>query len=176
MVSAGPLRLSGFTGWLVWLFIHIGFLTGYRNRVGAVLTWLLAFTRDLRRERAYTTRSVGIMQDLYAQLPDAPGPADQLPTSPARSGPMPGKLMMARPTQAQAKQNRAPDDQAPGGPVPGRVAFPDRRRSAPPRQASRASRAGPGWRQQRPPTAPLTRQRRRRRAVVEPSASPACTS
>jgi NADH:quinone reductase (non-electrogenic) len=73
VVSAGPLRLSGVTGWLVWLFIHIGFLTGYRNRVGAVLTWMLAFTRDLRRERAYTTRSVGAVGDVYQVFgaPDA---------------------------------------------------------------------------------------------------------
>lgn len=65
VVSAGPVRLSGAAGWAAWLFIHIGFLTGYRNRVGAILTWGLAFTLDLRRERAYTTRSVGTVRDLY---------------------------------------------------------------------------------------------------------------
>src|SRR5215813_13394247 len=46
VVSAGPIKLSSFPGWLVWLFIHIAFLSGYRNRVGAILTWCLAFTRD----------------------------------------------------------------------------------------------------------------------------------
>jgi hypothetical protein len=25
---------DGFIGWVVWLFIHIGFVTSYRNRVG----------------------------------------------------------------------------------------------------------------------------------------------
>ncbi len=59
VLSAGPLRLGGFAGWLAWLFIHIAFLTGYRNRVGAILTWWLAFTRDSRRERAFTTAQVG---------------------------------------------------------------------------------------------------------------------
>jgi len=39
---------------VVWLFIHIGFLTGYRNRIGAVLGWWFAFTRDIRRERTFT--------------------------------------------------------------------------------------------------------------------------
>jgi NADH:ubiquinone reductase (H+-translocating) len=34
---------------VVWLFIHIGFLTGYRNRIGALFSWWFAFTRDLRR-------------------------------------------------------------------------------------------------------------------------------
>jgi len=54
VVSAFKLNFGGFAGWWVWLFIHIGFLTGYRNRVGAVLGWWFAFTRDLRRERTFT--------------------------------------------------------------------------------------------------------------------------
>ena len=59
VMSAGPLQISGFPGWVGWLFIHIAFLTGYRNRLGAILTWWSAFTRDRRRERAFTTREVG---------------------------------------------------------------------------------------------------------------------
>ena len=66
VVSAGPLRLSGFVGWIFWLLIHIAFLTGFRNRVGAVLTWWMAFTRDVRRERAFTAREVGLMPAIYA--------------------------------------------------------------------------------------------------------------
>src|SRR5579859_3252399 len=37
VVSAFKMHFGGFMGWWVWLFIHIGFLTGYRNRVGAIL-------------------------------------------------------------------------------------------------------------------------------------------
>jgi NADH dehydrogenase len=66
VVSAGPVHLAGFPGWLVWLFIHIAFLTGYRNRVGAVLTWAVTFARDARRERTFTTRQIGSLHDLYA--------------------------------------------------------------------------------------------------------------
>jgi NADH:ubiquinone reductase (H+-translocating) len=65
VVSAGPLKLGGFAGWVGWLFIHIAFLTGFRNRFGAILTWWLAFTRDIRRERAYTTHQVGVAADVY---------------------------------------------------------------------------------------------------------------
>jgi NADH dehydrogenase len=72
VLSAGPVRLGGFAGWVAWLFIHIAFLTGYRNRVGAILTWWVAFTRDSRRERAFTMAPVGIMDDLY----DRPAAAD----------------------------------------------------------------------------------------------------
>ncbi len=74
VVSAGPLQVGGFIGWWFWLFIHIAFLTGYRNRVGAVLTWWLAFTRDIRRERTFTTQEVKNMTDVYT-VPLGAGPA-----------------------------------------------------------------------------------------------------
>ena len=65
VVSAGPLQVGGFIGWWIWLFIHIAFLTGYRNRLGAILTWWLTFTRDVRRERTFTTAQIATMRDVY---------------------------------------------------------------------------------------------------------------
>ncbi len=66
IVSGGRwLRLSGLPGWIFWLFIHIAFLTGFRNRVGAVLTWWVAFTRDIRRERTITWPDAGRHQQVY---------------------------------------------------------------------------------------------------------------
>ncbi|MFF3402339.1 NAD(P)/FAD-dependent oxidoreductase [Streptomyces sp. NPDC002659] len=75
VVKAGPLHLSGFTGWLVWLFIHLAFLTGFRSRLGAVLSWSVAFLTSSRRERAYT-------------LSDADTPAGQAPGPKAPSPPL----------------------------------------------------------------------------------------
>jgi NADH dehydrogenase len=85
VVSAGPLRVGGFLGWCIWLFIHIAFLTGYRNRLGALLTWWLAFARDIRRERTFTTQEIETLRDIYAG-PPVPG----LPAAPAVDGPGPG--------------------------------------------------------------------------------------
>jgi len=79
VVSVGRLQFAGFPGWVVWLFIHIGFLTGYRNRFGAVLSWWFAFTRDLRRERTFTTRQVGIVRDVYEELPTSAQTPDAEP-------------------------------------------------------------------------------------------------
>jgi len=86
VVSAGPLHLSGFIGWWFWLFIHIAFLTGYRNRFGALLTWSVAFTRDVRRERAITSREVGPVRDIYEQFvpPTPPSAAPREPPQPSR--------------------------------------------------------------------------------------------
>ncbi len=96
VVSAGPLQVGGLLGWFIWLFIHIAFLTGYRNRVGAVLTWWLAFARDLRRERTFTTQQIETLRDVYAlpvvtaaprSVPDGPvavAAADSRDAPPAR--------------------------------------------------------------------------------------------
>jgi NADH dehydrogenase len=65
---------------VVWLFIHIAFLTGFRNRVGAILTWWVAFTRDVRRERVFTARPVGLLRTIYAPMPgraDRPSAREQ---------------------------------------------------------------------------------------------------
>jgi NADH:ubiquinone reductase (H+-translocating) len=69
VISVGRLQFAGFPGWIVWLFIHIGFLTGYRNRLGALLSWWPAFVFDIRRERTYTTEQVGVVRDTYDVLP-----------------------------------------------------------------------------------------------------------
>jgi NADH dehydrogenase len=71
VVSAFGLNFGGFIGWWVWLFIHIGFLTGYRNRLGAVLGWWFAFTRDLRRERTFTVDDTPVPSGAYGRLSDA---------------------------------------------------------------------------------------------------------
>jgi len=73
VVSAFKLNFGGFLGWWVWLFIHIGFLTGYRNRIGAVLGWWFAFTRDIRRERTFTIDDMPVPAGAYG------GPAGTAP-------------------------------------------------------------------------------------------------
>jgi NADH:ubiquinone reductase (H+-translocating) len=87
VVSAGPVRMSGLPGWFVWLFIHIAFLTGFRNRLGALVTWWIAFVRDIRKERAYTTRAVGIVQDVYDPVFTPPSPrAGGAPSAASQGG------------------------------------------------------------------------------------------
>ena len=76
VVSAGPVHLSGVAGWLAWLFVHIAFLTGYRNRLGAVLSWATTFARDIRRERAFATEGIDRGRDAYAPAAVAEPPDD----------------------------------------------------------------------------------------------------
>jgi NADH:ubiquinone reductase (H+-translocating) len=104
VVSAGPLKVGGFPGWVIWLFIHIAFLTGYRNRLGALLTWWLAFTRDIRRERTFTTQQIETLRDVYA-LREATGKA----AAPETTADGPPAVAQARdnPPAAQARDSPA---------------------------------------------------------------------
>ncbi|MER6146648.1 NAD(P)/FAD-dependent oxidoreductase [Streptomyces hirsutus] len=74
VVKVGPLHLSGTIGWLAWLFVHLAFLTGFRSRLGAVLSWSVAFATSSRRERAFT------MSDVDA--PAGPGFGQKTPPPP----------------------------------------------------------------------------------------------
>ncbi|MFF4562266.1 NAD(P)/FAD-dependent oxidoreductase [Streptomyces sp. NPDC001435] len=73
VVSVGRLQFGGMPGWLTWLFIHIAFLTGYRNRVGAILTWAPAFTRGIRRERPFIGTAIDVQHDPYTRAGRPPG-------------------------------------------------------------------------------------------------------
>jgi len=73
VVSAFGMNFGGFIGWWVWLFIHIGFLTGYRNRIGAIFSWWFAFTRDIRRERTFTIDDLPAAADAYSYIEKTPG-------------------------------------------------------------------------------------------------------
>jgi NADH dehydrogenase len=54
VAAVGPLRFGGFPGWLMWLVVHLVFLTGFKNRVAAVANWAVAFLGRGRRQRTIT--------------------------------------------------------------------------------------------------------------------------
>jgi NADH dehydrogenase len=43
VVKSGGLRLNGFLAWLMWLFVHIAFLIGFRNKLSVLLGWAWAY-------------------------------------------------------------------------------------------------------------------------------------
>ena len=52
IISAHGVRLSGRIAWLVWLAVHITFMTGFKNRFTALIHWFLCFVGPGRCERA----------------------------------------------------------------------------------------------------------------------------
>src|ERR1700735_2872391 len=59
VVSFKGLRLSGFTGWLMWLVVHVTFLTGFKNRFTSLLHWANTFLGGQRAERTPPFRQGG---------------------------------------------------------------------------------------------------------------------
>jgi rhodanese-related sulfurtransferase len=43
VAEKGLLRLSGFPAWLAWLFVHVWFLVGFRNRISVMLNWAWSY-------------------------------------------------------------------------------------------------------------------------------------
>jgi NADH dehydrogenase len=65
LLEAGPVKLTGFFGWLGWGFIHIAFLTGVRNRFSTVATWLATIARANRSDRSFILGGSGHPEEPY---------------------------------------------------------------------------------------------------------------
>lgn len=44
----GGLEFTGFLGWLTWLFVHVYYLIGFRNRIAALYSWAWDYVRHDR--------------------------------------------------------------------------------------------------------------------------------
>ncbi len=52
IVDFKGIRVGGFVGWMMWAFIHLTFLAGFKNRFIAAIRWVLSFVGSARTERA----------------------------------------------------------------------------------------------------------------------------
>jgi NADH:ubiquinone reductase (H+-translocating) len=59
VVSVRGIHLSGFPGWLVWMFVHLAFLTGFGNRLTTMMKWLRSMIGRGRAEREFSTAHTG---------------------------------------------------------------------------------------------------------------------
>ena len=55
VVDFGRVRLTGFAGWVVWVFAHIFFLIGFRNRIAVFLEWAWEWITYARGARLIVT-------------------------------------------------------------------------------------------------------------------------
>jgi NADH dehydrogenase len=56
VVDLGRLRFSGYFAWLFWLFAHVYFLIGFRNRFVVLVDWAWAYWTHDRNARVVTTQ------------------------------------------------------------------------------------------------------------------------
>jgi NADH dehydrogenase len=54
----GRVHVWGRPGWLVWLVVHLVFLTGFKSRIGALFSWTVSFFGRTRYERTITLQQV----------------------------------------------------------------------------------------------------------------------
>jgi NADH dehydrogenase len=58
VATIGKLRLSGFIAWLMWLGVHLIYLTGFKNQVTALLHWTVTFLSNDRSQRTATEQQI----------------------------------------------------------------------------------------------------------------------
>ncbi|HEX2190644.1 MAG TPA: NAD(P)/FAD-dependent oxidoreductase [Longimicrobiaceae bacterium] len=54
IAQIGRVKLSGFVAWLAWLFVHVFFLIGFRNRVAVFMEWAWSYLTWQRGARLIT--------------------------------------------------------------------------------------------------------------------------
>jgi NADH dehydrogenase len=54
VADVGPLKASGLFAWLMWIFLHIFWLIGFRNRLAVMSEWAWAYATLQRRVRIIT--------------------------------------------------------------------------------------------------------------------------
>ncbi len=78
VVSVHGLHLSGFPGWVVWFFVHIGFLNGFGNRFSTMIRWFEAMVGHARPERVFSVGHTGgdlsLPDDVKAKVMPKPFP------------------------------------------------------------------------------------------------------
>jgi NADH dehydrogenase len=64
VAQVGRLQLTGFAGWVTWLFVHLYYLIGFRNRLAVLMGWAWNYVRLDRPVRIIAgRRTAGIGTD-----------------------------------------------------------------------------------------------------------------
>ena len=58
VAMVGKLRLTGVVAWLMWLGVHLVYLTGFKNQVSALMRWAITFISNNRSERTTTEQQI----------------------------------------------------------------------------------------------------------------------
>ena len=89
-VAFQRIKMAGFFAWLTWLFVHLFFLIGFRNRLVVLLNWAYSYVTYRRAARLITWNPPGIVREpevAAAEVAErgiergrAPLPAEQSPS------------------------------------------------------------------------------------------------
>jgi NADH dehydrogenase len=54
VAKVGRFEFSGFVAWVAWLFVHLIFLVGFRNKLAVLLQWTYSYFTYKRGSRIVT--------------------------------------------------------------------------------------------------------------------------
>jgi NADH dehydrogenase len=59
VAKVGDMELSGFMAWIAWLFVHLIFLLGFRNKIAVLMQWFYSYLAYRRGSRIITGLTFG---------------------------------------------------------------------------------------------------------------------
>ena len=75
LAAIGRLRFTGFLAWVLWLFVHLAALTGFKHRLSVFFNWTVGLLGGGRAERVITLQQVFARQALAAEAAATPSAA-----------------------------------------------------------------------------------------------------
>lgn len=72
VMQAGSLHMGGYIAWLAWLFVHIFYLIGFRNRISVMAQWAWNYLFSKRGARLITDRDWRLKAQPAANLKSQP--------------------------------------------------------------------------------------------------------
>ena len=74
---SGPIKMRGFIAWLAWLFVHLIFLIGFRNKLTVIINWIYAYFAYKRGARIIISsrfKPTGQSANTPDRIPSPPPP------------------------------------------------------------------------------------------------------
>ncbi len=58
VAKVGELELTGYAAWMAWLFVHLVYLVGFKNRFTTLVSWFVTFVGRDRPQRSVTYQQI----------------------------------------------------------------------------------------------------------------------
>lgn len=58
VAQVGKLKMTGFIAWTAWLFLHLLYIAGFKQRITTLLSWALTFVTNGRSQRVVTNQQM----------------------------------------------------------------------------------------------------------------------
>lgn len=85
IADLGKIKLAGFFAWVLWLFIHILYLIGFRNRILVLTQWAWAYLTFQRGVRVLNPEYVTVKPHIPPEGLDGPAFPGPEPTAPQKT-------------------------------------------------------------------------------------------